>query len=275
MNPYYIEIFVKILGLGATSGLFYQQDEIKLIADNSNYFYAYTISDSTLHKTMLHDNLHNNEIVEKKNKFDLESIFKYQDSFYLLGSGSSNLAIRNKLFIVDKDNNIQTKDCSTQFAFIRKQLEIHENDFNIEGAFMYNEKYHLLNRGNGPKNQNGIIISDLSLQEKPFFVPLDLSKISPHLSITDGTVVDDYLYFLAAIEHSNSTYTDGEIGGSYVGYINLKTFELENILPLSETNKFEGITLYQNTDNVLEFLLCEDTDLESQETIIYKLTFEK
>lgn len=275
MHPYYIEVFVKIIGLGATSGLFFQQDEIKLIADNSNYFYSYTISDSTLHKTLLYDNEYNNDIVPKKDKFDLESIFKYQDSFYLLGSGSSSLDVRNKLFVVDKNGKVQAQDMTTQFAFIRKQLAIHANDFNIEGAFIYNGRYHLLNRGNGPKKQNGIIISDLSLREEPTFVPIDLSKTAANLSITDGTVVDDYLYFLAAIEHSNSTYTDGEIGGSYLGYINLKTFELENILPLSETNKFEGITLYQNNDHVLTFLLCEDTDTESEETIIYKLTFEK
>jgi hypothetical protein len=275
MNPYYIEVFVKILGLGATSGLFFQQNEIKLIADNSNYLYTYTIWDSTLHKTLLYDNGHNNDLVVKKDKFDLESIFKHQESFYLLGSGSNDSAVRNKIFVVDKDNKIQEQDISTFLTSVREQLDIHKDDLNIEGAFVYNEKYHLLNRGNGPRRKNGIIITDISLQQKSTFVPVDLTKISNNLSITDGVVVENYLYFLAAIEQTNSTYEDGKIGGSYVGFIDLKTFEVENILPLSETNKFEGITLYKNDENVLEFLLCEDTDTESSETIIYKLTFEK
>lgn len=275
MNPYYIEVFVKIFGLGATSGLFFQQDEIKLIADNSNYLYTYTISDSSLHKKLLYDNGHNNDLVVKKDKFDLESIFKHEESFYLLGSGSNDLAVRNKMFVVDKENKIQEQDISTSLTSVREQLDIHKDDFNIEGAFVYNEKYHLLNRGNGPKKQNGIIITNLSLQQTPIFVPVDLTRISDNLSITDGVVVDNYLYFLAAIEQTNSTYEDGEIEGSYVGIIDLRTFEVENLLPLSETNKFEGISLYKNDESVLEFLLCEDTDTESSETIIYKLTFEK
>lgn len=47
---------------------------------------------------------------------------------------------------------------------------------------------------------------------------------------------------------------------SYVDFIDLKTFEAEKSLPLFETNKFEGITSYKKDQNVLEFLICADTE---------------
>uniref|UniRef100_UPI0040498D8C DUF6929 family protein n=1 Tax=Flavobacterium sp. TaxID=239 RepID=UPI0040498D8C len=44
---------------------------------------------------------------------------------------------------------------------------------------------------------------------------------------------------------------------------------------LSEHQKFEGITLYKESENEIEFLLCEDTDTESLEAEIYNLILKK
>jgi hypothetical protein len=44
---------------------------------------------------------------------------------------------------------------------------------------------------------------------------------------------------------------------------------------LSEHQKFEGITLYQETESEFTFLLCEDNDTEDLEATIYKLNFKK
>ena len=41
---------------------------------------------------------------------------------------------------------------------------------------------------------------------------------------------------------------------------------------ISETQKFEGLTLYNKTNDKIEFLLCEDNDTEELKSIIYKLT---
>jgi len=41
---------------------------------------------------------------------------------------------------------------------------------------------------------------------------------------------------------------------------------------ISDSHKFEGLTLYNKTENQIEFLLCEDNDTEVLETNIYKLT---
>ena len=275
MNPYVIEFFVKIIGIGAASGLFFQNNEIKIVSDNSNYFYSYNLSDSTLSKTLLYDNAGNNELVNKKEKLDLESMFLFEDNFYLLGSGSGNRPNRENLFIVNQNNEVHKQDLSNEYQLTRDILGLSEKDLNIEGSFVHKGNYYLLNRGNGPNKRNGIIIADRSLQIAPEFFPIDLSHVSPDLTFTDGTLLDNNLYFLAAIEHTSSTYNDGKIGGSYLGYIDLETLKVEMLIPLSDTSKYEGITLYKNDNKSLEFLLCEDPDNNSQESIIHRLILEK
>ena len=53
------------------------------------------------------------------------------------------------------------------------------------------------------------------------------------------------------------------------------TFEIIEVHLLSEDKKFEGITLYKETETELEFLLCEDNDTEVLEAEIYKLMLPK
>ena len=44
---------------------------------------------------------------------------------------------------------------------------------------------------------------------------------------------------------------------------------------ISDSHKFEGITIYQNKTDSIEFLLCEDKDTDVLETTIYKLKLKK
>jgi hypothetical protein len=47
------------------------------------------------------------------------------------------------------------------------------------------------------------------------------------------------------------------------------------VITITEKHKFEGITLYKNSDKTMEFLLCEDQDNEVMESQIFKLTVNK
>ena len=80
---------------------------------------------------------------------------------------------------------------------------------------------------------------------------------------------------MATAEDTQSTYNDGEVKGSLIGVIDVATMKLEFTQKISDTHKFEGLTLYQNSDKTLEFLLCEDKDSEVLETNIYKLVLDK
>ena len=51
--------------------------------------------------------------------------------------------------------------------------------------------------------------------------------------------------------------------------------KLKKVVTISDTHKFEGLTLYKNSNKTIEFLLCEDQDNDILESQIYKLTLTK
>lgn len=57
--------------------------------------------------------------------------------------------------------------------------------------------------------------------------------------------------------------------------MNSTTFKIAFTALISESNKFEGLTFYKETENKIEFLLCEDNDTEVLESNIFKLTLNK
>jgi len=88
-------------------------------------------------------------------------------------------------------------------------------------------------------------------------------------------LVEDKIYFLATAEDTTSTYDDGDILGSLIGRMDSETLEIEFTQKISDTHKFEGLTLYKNSQTEIQFLICEDNDTHVLETNIYKLTFNK
>ena len=108
------------------------------------------------------------------------------------------------------------------------------------------------------------------------FQNIKLPKIKHvETSFTDAILVNDKIYFLASAEDTLSTYDDGEVLGSIIGCIDIVTFKIDFTTQISDTHKFEGLTLYENSESHLEFLLCEDNDTEKLETKIYKLIISK
>ncbi|HBI86339.1 MAG TPA: hypothetical protein DDY75_00345, partial [Sphingobacterium sp.] len=48
-----LEAFISISGITAASGIVYQDRQIHIVSDNSNYIYSYSITDQKLSKTAL------------------------------------------------------------------------------------------------------------------------------------------------------------------------------------------------------------------------------
>ncbi|MBC7640802.1 MAG: hypothetical protein H7174_00445, partial [Flavobacterium sp.] len=143
---------------------------------------------------------------------------------------------------------------------------------NIEGSFFYNNRLYFLNRGNGLLNNNGVFIYDKENENIDYEI-YQLPKINNfETSFTDGIFFENKMYFLATAENTTSTYLDGEIYGSLIGIIDLKTMKIDSFLKISENQKFEGLTFYSKNQNEINFLLCEDNDTEVLVSNIYKLT---
>lgn len=269
MTNFQLQTFAEISGLGAASGIVYLDQNVYLISDNSGFLYKYEISSKNLSKFPILENPEEN--IAKKEKPDFESITLRDNKFYIFGSGSTKKReIRVKFDLENQE--VSTKDISELYDKLKNKVSFTTDDLNIEGSFFYNENLYLINRGNGDSSKNGIFIYNKEF-DNVIFKHFELPKLNNvTTSFTDALVVENKIYFLACAENTTNTYDDGEIYGSVIGKIDLETFEIEQTLQITNNQKFEGITLYSQSENEISFLLCEDNDTEELVSNIYQLT---
>lgn len=274
MEKFQLSLFLKIVGIGSSSGLVYLEDKLYIISDNSTYLYEYHVIKQQLSKIALVENPQEN--IAKKEKPDFESITLHDEDLLVLGSGST--ANRNRLVKYNtKSSRLKYKDINGLFSMIKKQHSIKDDELNIEGLIIKNGINYLFQRGNGKSEKNGIFCYDETKENpKTTFIPIDLPKIrNVATTFTDAILVEDTIYFLACAEDTTSTYDDGEVFGSILGTIDLKTLKLENHIQISDKHKFEGLTLYKETATQIELLLCEDNDTEELVAPIYLLNLKR
>ena len=174
MQKLQLDVLFQIFGIGAASGLVYNNDALFIIADNSTFLYEYKIHEKELYNIKLSQNSQQN--IVKKEKPDFESISIKDNKLYMFGSGSTNQ--RMKCFTYDlKSKKIVKKDISALYYKLKKIAAIGDEDFNIEGAYFYNKNWYLLQRGNGANAKNGIFIVARQ-NNKTKFVPVLLPKIN-------------------------------------------------------------------------------------------------
>lgn len=273
MERFTIELLFQIIGIGSASGLVYKDNSLFIISDNSSFLYEYKIQENLLSRIKLFEN--GQENIPKKDKFDFESIALKGNELHLLGSGSTFK--REKRITYNLETTaIEEKDLSKLYQNLKHAAYISDEELNIEGAIFYNEKWFLFQRGNGANSRNGIFkTKSLKIESEIEFVKVQLPKIKHvETSFTDAILVEDKIYFLATAEDTTSTYDDGEILGSIIGRMDSETFEIEFTQKISDTHKFEGLTLYKNTGTEIAFLICQDNDSDVLETNIYKLTLD-
>ncbi len=273
MENLQLTLLFKIIGIGSASGLLYQNNSVIVIGDNSTFLYEYLMDSKKVLKYPLIENPQENII--KKLKPDFEAIAHFENSMYIFGSGSTQN--RNKMIQVDATTKqvMATTDLSDLYLGMESFGEIKPEDFNIEGAIFNGTTWFLFNRGNGISNKNTVFTIEgatLTGQIRILSNDYNLPKIKEvSTSFTDAILVGGKIYFLATAEDTTSTYDDGEVLGSIIGRINVKTMEIESTKQISNTHKFEGITLFKKSATQIEFLLCEDNDTDVLESNIYSL----
>lgn len=277
MSKFQLEIAFKIDGVAAASGIVFHDKSLFIISDSSSFLYEYLIQSAQIIKHPIIYNAEENSL--KKDKFDFESITHFDGYFYIFGSGST--AKRKWLFRLNSTTKQVTANYDLNELYQKLQVlgNVNLSDFNIEGVLFDGKKWHLFNRGNGEYNQN-IIFSlqgDSILETTDWEAfPIQINKINGVLaSFTDAIQVASKIYFLASAEETLSTYDDGAIAGSSFGCIDIPTMKIDFIETISDSNKFEGIALYENSTAEIVFLLCEDPDIDALQSTIYKLTYKK
>jgi len=276
MQKFTLEILLKIIGISSASGLIYNDNFLYIVSDNSTFLYHYNLAESKTSKIKLFDNSQEN--LKKKDKSDFESVLQKDKKLYLFGSGSKPR--RQKLAIYDPKSGKATEtDLAAIYDAFRKVAQLPKDELNIEGVVYYDSQWIFFQRGNGKLGINGIFVlknKKLLANESITFIPINLPNLK-HIpaTFTDAVLVKDKIYFLAAAEDSNSTYKDGELIESIVGCLDAKKLKVDFTKKITETQKFEGLTLYKNTKDSIEFLLCEDNDTEALESTVYKLVLQK
>lgn len=276
MEKSQIESLFKITGIGSASGLIYKNNALWIIGDNSGFLYEYQIDSKDLIRHPLLENPSENII--KKDKPDYEAITNFGEDLYIFGSGSTDK--RNSMVHLNASSKkiISTYDLGELYATIKDVAKVNAEDFNLEGAIYDGKSWYLLNRGNGIACRN-VLFTITGENLKDNFSVFSTDFILPELqgvrtSFTDAILIDNFIYFLATAEDTISTYDDGEVLGSIIGGIDLKTMKITFTEKISDSHKFEGLTLFNQSNEKVEFLLCEDTDTEVLETHIYKLSLD-
>ena len=277
MDKLKLELLFQIIGIGSASGLIYKDNALWIIGDNSGFLYEYHIDSKEINRYPLIENMSEN--ILKKDKPDFEAITLLGEDLYIFGSGSTEK--RNKMIQVNAATKkiIASNEIANLYRVIQSFGKIKSEDFNLEGAIYNGKSWYLFNRGNGISNKNIVFtIKGENLTDQFTILSNDykLPKIiGVRTSFTDAILVDNTIYFLATAEDTVSTYEDGEVLGSIIGNIDLKTMKINFTKKISNTQKFEGLTLYSNSKEKIEFLLCEDKDTDVLQTEIYKLTLDK
>jgi hypothetical protein len=272
MEKFQLIPFIEIKGIGAASGIVYQNNSLFIISDNSTFLYHYDLNEKQLDKIKLFD--HSQESLTKKDKADFESLTLFNEKLYLYGSGSTKKRNTRVAFNL-QSKETKEKNLTKLYNRLIEKIAIAPDELNIEGVIMTAETIYFFQRGNGLNSQNGIFCYDKKSKVAEFQF-ISLPKINEiEATFTDAILVDTIIYFLAAAENTTSTYNDGEIEGSIIGRIDLKTMQVKSHIQISNHQKFEGLTLYKKTATQIELLLCEDNDTEELTSIIYKLIVDK
>lgn len=272
MDKFQLTLLYTINGIGATSGLIFKDNSLFMISDNSSFLYEFKIVEKQLYKIKLFENSQEN--IAKKDKLDFESITLFDNKLYLFGSGSTKK--RDKRFTYNLESKeIKEKNVSKLYQKLKDFASFSDEELNIEGTIIDTENYYFFQRGNGANSKNGLFVYHKETK-KIQFTAIKLPKINDvEASFTDAILFENTVYFLAAAENTTSTYNDGEVLGSFIGSFNLKNLEFHFIQKISDTNKFEGLTLYKKSETEIEFLVCEDNDTEELVSAIYKLTLNR
>lgn len=281
MKKFTLEVLFQIIGIGSASGLVYKDNSLFIVSDNASVLYEYNIENKNLDR---HPLLENNaeapaENIPKKQKPDFEAITSFGEDCYIFGSGSTENRKKMIHFDTNKRQKISETDVSALYDVMQSFGEITPEDFNIEGAVYTGEEWFLLNRGNGKASKNGIFTiggKNLSEEFSVLYNSYQLPKIKKvQSSFTDAVRVDNKIYFLATVEDTKSTYDDGAVLGTFIGRLDIKKMKIDFTQKISDSHKFEGLTVYKESAKEIEFLLCEDKDNDDLKSDIFRLALEK
>lgn len=211
-----------------------------VVGDDSPYLYLLDANYTLVEKTPLFDTTSfASGRIPKLEKADLESMaqFKYKNDDYLLLLGSGATVNRNKAFVVRLSDakEVRAVDISTFYTFLQKILarQASSETLNIEGLASDETHFYLLQRRLAAgvntifrfKKEEFLdyLMEGKGLPNASAFY-IRLPQLGPYEAGFSGACIfEDKLFFSASIENALSAVDDGEVLGSFVGFVPLYT----------------------------------------------------
>jgi hypothetical protein len=206
-----------------------------LIGDNSPWLYQMSNSSTVLRKVLLtqQDELVDG-VIPKSNKHDFEAMcaLKWNDktALFLFGSGSKWPSRNTGICVFTSENNeIKTYDLTDFYLQLMDEAKIDEEELNIEAAATLDDKIYLFNRGKNKlvsfKIEDFIAFLEKKKEKlKMKCVSVDLPEINGIKAGFSGATADENnkrMIFTCSVENTSDWVNDGEVLGSFIGYIDL------------------------------------------------------
>lgn len=231
--------------------------------------------------------------ISKDEKIDLEAstIIHKEGKPFLLIVGSGSKENREKLVMLPLPYSKNSlPDTIDNTAFIKQLIETEIDEVNIEGVASTKQAIIFANRANIKNPINHLIFTASSFPDTAASSSAIIRKLilpnNKTIAGISGLAYDagnDLLLFTASTEATESTYDDGEIGDSYIGYIkNISTQNKEEIVPdgfinLSKSDKsfkgekIESVCIESVIGNNYVLHLVSDNDKGA--TRLFKINF--
>ncbi|MER2999678.1 DUF6929 family protein [Pontibacter populi] len=222
------------------SGIEAAPEGFYVIGDDTPFLYQLDKNYKQVAKYELFDTADfKNGRIPKPVKPDLESLatINYKGKSYLFTIGSGSAEVRRKAYLVElpivsEKPVVKAIDLKELYGTLQKDKAIVGDELlNIEGLDFSDDKVYLLQRA---LNKAGNIVLSFELSEFAAFLFEEKSLPKPELffvklpslqgyqaGFSGAYVLDDKLFFTASVESAPDAIQDGEVLGSYVGYIPL------------------------------------------------------
>jgi hypothetical protein len=271
------EVFSKELTYPSGSTLDFYKGKIYLIGDDAKYISILDTDFNEIDTIPLFE--HADHRIPKKEKRDIETStiiqINGQDILALIGSGSKNKRRRIYLVPLNTKKVIEKEISTVKYGkFIDKLYDNGIAEVNIEGSALTGTHLLLSNRGNKANPSNYLIATEKGFWTNPNKSSITLTKLNlpDGLGISELAYDKGILFFTASVENTSNAFDDGEIGDSYLGYvegidilIGQKSITPDHLINLAEYNpvfaghKVEGICI-ENSDNGYIIDLVSDND---------------
>lgn len=263
----------------AASGLVLCGGIVHVVSDDSTALASFALADEKAGRVMrilARSAMPSEKAARKRLKPDFEVLVGLPPEHCLpfggllaMGSGSTPARSAGAIVALDSDGWARSAIEVDLESSLYSKLRSVFSEVNIEGGVWRDRRLLLFQRGNASDPTGAVVTFEMpcpasALQAgtangMPDVYRLRLGSIDGvPLTLTDATLLDDRILYLATAERTPNAYDDGSVLGSVLGVLS-RDCEIAEQWRLDPPLKFEGIAAFRNGEH-LEFLLVSDAD---------------